>query len=453
MKPLCQKARRRSRQSALRWAAVFLAVASSASASPEDIFGYGPRSQSMAGLGSLSTRSFDAAYLNPASLGGIRERELGFGFQGGVFRLHVDDRNYPTDGAHGLMVGASTPIPFGGVLRDRFGLAMAIYTPTDVLARGKILYPEREQFPLYPDRTQSIAIRMGLGAKFGPVSLGVGVAALAQLLATVVVAADATGKVGSRVEGQLVATYAPTFGASVQTKLSPRLELTNGLVFRGPLDARFEVLIDATKLSSLSFPLLNISGLAQYDPLQVAWEANLRIEDQWNIAAGVTFKNWSGYPGPFEATVRCAEGESDCGALKAPAFSFSNTFVPRVAAEWTHTDEGGLTTKLRGGYFFEPSPLPTELPSQEAHTEGALRTLPVRVFDGHRHVFAFGGGIRFGKKVPVFLDGSFQWHLTPSRTFELAPGSVSNDGSPLPSKTAVTGGNAFVISWMGGIAF
>ena len=91
----------------------------------------------MAGLGSLSTRSFDAAYLNPASLGGIRERELGFGFQGGVFRLHVDDRNYSTDGAHGLMVGASTPIPFGGVLRDRFGLAMAIYTPTDVLARGK----------------------------------------------------------------------------------------------------------------------------------------------------------------------------------------------------------------------------------------------------------------------------------------------------------------------------
>jgi len=33
------------------------------------------------------------------------------------------------------------PLPFGGVLKDRVSGALAFFTPTDVIVRGRILYP------------------------------------------------------------------------------------------------------------------------------------------------------------------------------------------------------------------------------------------------------------------------------------------------------------------------
>src|SRR5690606_28219221 len=109
----------------------------------------------------------------------------------------------------GALIGAELPVPFGGALRDRVGASLAFYTPTDVIGRGRVLYPEKTQFPILSDRAQSLTIRAAVGADVGyGLRLGVGVAALAEIVGNVVAATDVTGNVGTSVETQLVATYA-----------------------------------------------------------------------------------------------------------------------------------------------------------------------------------------------------------------------------------------------------
>src|SRR5262249_22370244 len=130
-----------------------------------------------------------------------------------------DGARVSTRPAKGVVVGAEVPIPFAGVLRDRVALGMALYTPTDTLVRARILYPETPQFPLLADRAQSLATRIGAGADIGyGVRLGAGIAVLAELIGSIDLATGA-GTVMSRVDDQLVATYAPSIGAAWEPPL------------------------------------------------------------------------------------------------------------------------------------------------------------------------------------------------------------------------------------------
>src|SRR5580704_13456809 len=156
-----------------------------ASASPEDIFGYGTRSPAMGGTGVAHSEGFEAAYTNPALLSRIRDLKLTLGFEAATFGLRADGAGLPGrvpyNSMRGIVIGLDVPIPLGGVLKDRIGAALALSTPTDVIVRGEIKYPEVPQFPLLPDRTQSLSIRAGLGIDVGwGIRVGAGFAALAQ---------------------------------------------------------------------------------------------------------------------------------------------------------------------------------------------------------------------------------------------------------------------------------
>ena len=348
--------------------------ASRAYASPEDLFGYGVRSPAMAGAGTSTSSDFEAAYTNPALLSRIRHPKLSIGIMGATFdEVATGDGlsgRVEDNSAHGLDIGADLPIPLGGALKDRVSGALAFYTPSDVVVRGRILYPETPQFPLLSDRAQCVAIRMGVGLDIGHgIRIGGGFGALAEIVGSVVVATDSTGKVGSRIDDQLVATYAPNLGASWEHPLAlfgAPGTLRAGAVFRGALAARFSVSIDATKLSSLNIPVFNIAGLAQYDPLQagleVGWEGK-----KWKVALGATWKHWSDYPGPLEPTVPCPPDEPDCGSLDVTRVGYSDTVVPRLGVERSFPLGSSASLHARGGYFFEPTPVPSHLPASQAY--------------------------------------------------------------------------------------
>ncbi len=408
-------------------AAVALAlVSSSAAASPEDIFGYGNRSPAMGGTGVASSKGFEATYTNPALLANIRERTLTLGFQSGAYDLHADGDGLPGRVSYqpmrGIVIGAGFPVPFGGVLKDRVGVSFAFYTPTDVIVRGKILYPETPQFPLLPDRSQSLAVRGGIGADIGwGVRVGAGFAALAEIAGTVLVATDATGRVGSRVEDQLVATYAPTFGATWDIPIDGPNKWRVGATYRGTLDARFSVEIDATKLSTLKLPVFNIAGVAQYDPAQVAVEI-AHDRGPWVFAAGGVFKFWSKYPGLVEPTILCPADNPDCGALQPTRIPFSNTLVLRAGGERAFAIARGATAFLRAGLFREPTPVPSTLPTSQAWDQTAKATVavPTRFLDGDRWAFTLGGGIAMTKPLPpISLDVWGQYHLMPSQKVDV----------------------------------
>ena len=141
----------RAKVAALAALALACTWPSSAQASPEDVLGYGPRSSAMGGTGVAFESGFDAAYHNPALLSGARVRTLTLGFQGATFDLRARGEGLPgrvsEDPARGVIIGVGVPVPFGGVLRDRVGVGLAFYTPTDILVRGRLLSRRRRSFP------------------------------------------------------------------------------------------------------------------------------------------------------------------------------------------------------------------------------------------------------------------------------------------------------------------
>ena len=349
-------------------AALALALVSSrAEASPEDLFGFGARTSALGATGVAHATGYETAWHNPALASTIRQNKLTLGYGGAVFALDVVGAGLPgrvgTRAANGFLIGGDVPIPFGGALRDRVGIAIGFQTPSDVVLRGRVLYPEKTQLPLLGDRAQSLTVRAGVGADIGyGVRLGIGIAALAEIEGKVVAATDVTGRVGAQVENELVATYAPTFGATYDVPGSSKVRI--GAVYRGELDARFAIMVDGSRLSSLTIPRFNIAGIAQYDPAQAALEV-ARVDALNVLAAQVVYKRWSDFPGVLEPTVICEEGGPGACGLVPPRIAWRDTVAVRIGAEQGWELAPGLVVRTRGGGFVETSALPSEVPASE----------------------------------------------------------------------------------------
>jgi long-chain fatty acid transport protein len=381
----------------------------------------------MGATGVAHAAGYEAAWHNPALASTIRENKLTLGYGGAVFALGAPAARVSAQPMKEFVIGADIPIPFGGRLRDRVGIALGFSTPSDVIVRGRILYPERPQFPLLSDRAQSLMVRGGLGADVGwGVRVGIGFAALAELVGTVVAATDATGKVGTRVEDQLVATYAPTFGLTWDGPAKLRF----GATYRGTLDARLSVVIDGTKLSSLAIPLLNIAGVAQYDPSQAAIEV-ARIDALNVLALQVVYKQWSNFPGIIEPTV---------AGLVPPKIDWRDTVAVRIGAEQGFELAPNLLMRVRGGAWVETSPLPSDVPGSDAFdmaTKGTV-VVPTRYYDTTRTALTLGVGV---SKKPFELDLFAQYHV-------LMPRTITSEGG-----TAEASGHITVFGLTGGVKF
>jgi long-chain fatty acid transport protein len=313
-------------------------------------------------------------------------------------------------------------VPFEGVLKDRVALGVGFFTPFDLVVRGRILYGDTPQF-LVPDRTQSVAVQAAMGIDVGHgIRLGAGFAALAALSGTVDVATDASGRIGTVVGDTLVASYGPIVGATYD--LSPKWRL--GAVFRGELVGRFNVLINVKDLGSITVPPLNISGVPQYDPMQIGLEL-ARVDGPWRGAIGAVYKHWSAYPGAEEATVRCPVIDpmtlgpftDSCTAPRPPPPRYSDTVSVHAGVERDFVPARGVTIDLRGGAFFEPSPAPEQTGS-------------TNVLDNARVALTAGYGLRLGAPFPpVALDTFVQAQLLVPRDHVKANDvPAANPGSP-----------------------
>jgi long-chain fatty acid transport protein len=403
-------------------AAIACLFSTTAKASPPDIFGYGSRSTALGATGTASAEGSEAVWSNPALLSMGTKRELTLGFQAAKPLIYArEGRGMPGNlngqPMKGTLIAAFLPLPLGGVMANRLGVGLAFFTPTDVVVRGRVLYPETPQMPILVDRMQTVSIQAGVGLDIGyGIRLGFGFSALAAISGGVLVATDASGNVGTKVDDQLVATYAKTFGISYDIGKHYRA----GIVVRESLAARFSVQIQVNDLGSLEVPPLNIAGLAQYDPWQVQGEL-ARVDGHRKLALGFTYKRWSNYPGAQEPTVICP---GPCQALVPPAPNFHNTIVPRAGAQLPLAEEKKWLMLARVGYFYEPSPAPEQTGDSNS-------------FDNDRHVLTFGYGLELKKPwIPIRLDWFQQVHMLTPRTHHKQTG----DGNALGAPQTVTGG-------------
>jgi len=413
-----------------------LLLSSPAVASPQEVVGFGYRSIGMGNTGAAVGEGVDAVYANPALLSASHDLSLQLGLSGATFDLDASGAGlgplpaYPP--LRSNTIGGLLPLPFGGVLKDRVTIGLGFVTPFDVVVRGRILYPEKPQF-LLADRVQSVAVQAAVGLDLGyGIRLGGGFAALAALTGSVLVATDASGRIGTVVQDTLVASYAPILGASYDITETYRV----GVAVRGELVGRFNVVIVAEDLGEIDIPPMNISGIAQYDPWQVALEV-ARLDGPWRIALGATYKHWQAYPGPVEATVRCEdapEPDTPCGALVPPDPDYSPVVAPRAGVEHALPLATAATLNLRGGYAFEPSPAPEQ--------QGVTN-----YFDNHRSVFSLGFGVDLAEPLPtIAFDGfgQLQWLHGRSHDKQAAEGA-SQDGVVHTSGLILAGGSSATV--------
>ena len=86
------------------------------------------------------------------------------------------------------------------------------------------------------------------------------------------------------------------------------------LVWRAPLRADFDVKIAETDLGAVKLPELNISGVAEYDPAELHAEVSRQMGG-WRIAAAITYRRWSAFPGWLSPTTTCPATHPKCTAL------------------------------------------------------------------------------------------------------------------------------------------
>jgi long-chain fatty acid transport protein len=372
-----------------RSAIVLVLALSSATAraSTPDLFGMGARSGALAGTGAADAEGYDAAYLNPAGLVGPTRRRLTVGYVGARYHLSLLDQARVVPRTDGLIIGAALPLPFGGVLKDRLALGLAFYFPVGVVTRARDPFPDEPRLALLDNRTGTVSILIGAGARVHQrVTIGAGVLALAALVGTIALTADPAGRITTVSEEQLVTGYAPVAGVRVEA--APWLRL--GAALRGESKSEYDLRV-VNSLGSripVELPTLHLAGTAQFDPLQIAVEAALRARPWLTVEVGVTWKHWESYANPIENATK--------GAPPQPPPGYHDTGVPRLAVEalgrW-----GRLGLAGRAGYFYEPTPAPSNA---------------MVLIDADRHALTLGGALEWhGPMFSLALDLFGQLHL------------------------------------------
>jgi long-chain fatty acid transport protein len=390
-------------------------------ASAPDLFGFGMRTSGMGATGVAHANGYESTYANPAGLLDAYNKRLSVGYLFGTFELGMSQnllriREPRADNTYALIIGASIPLNFKGWLRNKMWVGMGFYLPTGVVTRARVPLPGQPHFSLLESRTQVVGIMVAGAVELYPgLRVGAGVLALAALTGIVWISADAAGSIGSTVEQQLIVDYAPIFGVMWTPQWAKWAKwirkLTLGLTYRGESIAGFDVVLrnDLGDALPLGIPTMTISGIAQFDPQQVAIEAAYRPIPGMVVAAQICWKDWSRYPLPTKNVTDTSP------ALPQP--DFHDTFVGRVGLEHVFTLRRWRFA-LRGGYWFEPTPIKEQ--------KGLTNLL-----DNHRHVFSAGFGTSYhrghrGLVVPFSVDLFFQYHYLMPRRHEKDQSSIAD---------------------------
>jgi long-subunit fatty acid transport protein len=384
-----------------RWAlalsaagAVFLAGLS-VRATPAELFGFGSRSQALAGTGLSSGPGFAATYTNPALLATDPRRTLALGWQASSFDLRVSSEQTTQelpDDTQAALFGVTAPLPFREPLGNRLVLGLGVTTPGATLVRVRLLDDDRPQFPLLGTRAEALSFNLGLGGRLPwGLALGAGLRVLARLQGGVTF--DTSGEAARSVtDDELTFVTAPVFGAAYR----PSRQLNFGFVYRAALESKVDLRVDVASLGSIVVPPLYVTGLAHVDPAQLGFEVSHAFGDVRAIG-GLGYEAWSAVDSFKGATVRCPDSEPECGAAPTAKLDLEDTLVPRVALEWQVALTALSTAALRAGYFYEPTPF-------------ATARLPHALFDNSRHVFTAGYGLALNEPWPILLDLGVQWH-------------------------------------------
>lgn len=368
---------------------VLLALAAApARANPLDAFGFGARGIAMGGAHTAAVTDTSANYYNPASLAataGSLQIDLGYQFHTAALELNrVDQR---VDDTRGLAAGLIAPGEVGP-LRLAFGISL--FLPDERLTRVRSLPASAPRFIYYDNRPQRVFLAANLAVRVLPgLYVGGGMAFMSRTQGDVVLegrigfpdAEDSELRLGLDVD--LVAIRYPQVGAlwvprdGVAIGLVYRhafvLELDQGFVIRGDVGPR-----DSEPILEDGYLAVRSLSSDLFQPAQVVLGLALRPAPRWLAALDLSYQRWSGFdtPGSRIELRYDLKTFNDLVRLPVPAplqaARFSDVLSPRAGVE-RRFDLGPVGLYVRGGYAYEPSPVPeqvgeTNLADGDKHT-------------------------------------------------------------------------------------
>ena len=396
-------------------------------ASVADLLGLGSRAVAMGGAYTALADDFSSVFYNPAGLSGARDSSLTVGGLWAKPWFYSQSPGQPGSYPHlystgALYLGVATNLGHltGYGQLSPWTLGLCLYLPVERALLADIPNESSEKkFIFYLDQSQVLAFLMGLSWRVADwLSVGAGVNLLADLrapneafvnvdLKTVIPYlagwSDLSKNVRPRIMRDAEAKAAPIVGLQAR----PFSWLRVGVTYRGKFYAetvgsqdillRFSDFSGRTSLALQTAVLADIHYIHYWNPNQVSGGAGFLVSDSLRLALDLTWADWSDYIDSM---------------WFVPARRFSDTLTPRVGLEY----EFGNGILLRGGYYFQPSPVPEQ-------------TRESNYLDNDKHVFSAGVGYTFSRlpllpiwKKPITLEAYVQGARLTSRTYHKEAG-------------------------------
>jgi long-chain fatty acid transport protein len=391
-----------------------LLVTSTLHATAAEVFELGPRGRALAGGGLSRYQGYESAFANPAALSLAERPELTLGYSANRFALEALRAGtrvaVPAQGSGDVLFGFVLPLR---IAEQRWVLGFASQSPSDFIARAQLPLADVPQFPLLVPQSQALDFDLALGVSVWPgLRLGAGLRALAALSGSVEISASSAGTT-AHARDTLEPRFAPVLGALFE----PSEHDAVALAFHGPLRADFAIELSGADIGATKLPPLHISGVAAYDPLELALEYRRQL-GALTLLGGLAYRRWSRFPDLLAATVTCPAARPNCMALPAEHAHFHDTLEPHLGVEYLLALRPSARARLSAGYAYRPTPIPEQ--------SGASNWL-----DANRHVLGLGYGVELGDSLlPLDLELGCELNELAARTHVKRGVAADNPGYP-----------------------
>lgn len=412
-------------------------------------YGFSPRTIGMGGAMTALADDISSSFYNPGGTIQAQKIQAGIGYLYSFSDLSpkFTDADIELPATQGVMVGINLPIPFGAWMKDRLWMGFSGFFPDNVLLSIMVPGPTDPQVPMLQNSGRSVSLITTLAVR---IIDGLGVGGGAQLFdnttGEINASVDATGQIVTTVGQELPTSFAPLGGLF----LSPG-EWTNklvgfrvGLTYRQRFFTRYRIPVN-TYLGGIPLSV-DFEAVSLYTPDQYVLGLGYVWGDRLKVGIDGTYNVWSDFPDPnLQIKVK----------MKIPLLpitfqdsqsldpNFRDTITIRAGGEWTALSKPTVDLHLRGGYFYDPTPVPGQ-------------TGITNYLDTDRHVAALGPGVvvkqigSFKLVTPLAIDVAFQYqHLVERIFYKSADVPFDNPGYP---KIGI-GGSLFSVSLMIGTQF
>lgn len=370
--------------------------------SAQELYGVAPKDMALAQAATALGDHYGAVYYDPAGMAAATRIRFYAYYMGADSQLKIDGKEASgVDPLQATSVGAVIPLPLKGKLDGRIALGLLLHSPVDRLIRVYSRPATDPQFILLQNHGQILGFFVGGSYRISnSLAVGAGTRLAANVHADVTLVTTDRGT-EQETSGFLSTTATPLFAFRWAP---PAGHWAAALVYRHRFKQVFAT-PSSNDLGGVRAPTPGLKATTQFVPTEIVAGGAWTSGPAWTATADLAYKKWSEFPDPTVVLGRIPPGT-------APFPAFHDTIAPRLGLERRLAVAGNWTVALRGGYGYEPSPVPDMKDDYN-------------FFDNDRHLFGLGAGVAMPwHEGRMRLDAGMQYQLLSSRTETKDPAKV-----------------------------